>query len=64
MLFAAQFLYFVIIPLKIQMDFVCLFDWVLRHIDTVYVIWRHSSFTGRGSPKVPLSALFQARTGT
>jgi hypothetical protein len=25
-----------------------LFDWVLRHIDTVYVIWRRSSFTGGG----------------
>jgi hypothetical protein len=36
------------------------FDWVLRHTDTVLVIWRHSSFTGGGRPQVPFFALFQA----
>jgi hypothetical protein len=41
-----------------------LIDWVLRHIDTVKVISRHSSFTGGGKPQVPLCALFQALTGT
>jgi hypothetical protein len=44
----------------IQCMFVCLFDWVLRHTDTVKVIWRRSSFTGGGRPKVPFCALFQA----
>jgi hypothetical protein len=40
---------------------VCLFDWVLRHTDTVKVIWRHVSFTGGGRPKVPY---FRYETGT
>jgi hypothetical protein len=32
--------------------------WVLRHTDTVKVIWRRSSFTGGGRPQVPLCAFF------
>jgi hypothetical protein len=43
---------------------VCLFDWVLRHTDTVLVIWRRSSFTDGGKPQVSFRALFQTRTGT
>jgi hypothetical protein len=49
---------------KSQRRFVCLIDWLLRHIDTVKVISRRSSFTGRGKPRVPFRALFQVRTGT
>ena len=39
------------------------FGWVLRHTNTVKVIWPHSSFTGRGRPRVLLRALFQAQAG-
>jgi hypothetical protein len=31
--------------------------WALRHIDTVEVISRRSSFTGGGRPQVPFRAL-------
>jgi hypothetical protein len=44
--------------------FVCLFDWVLCHTDTLLITWRRSSFTGGGGPQVRSRALFQARTGT
>ena len=32
--------------------------------NTAKVIWRFSSFTGGGRPRMPLRALFQARAGT
>ena len=40
------------------------FGWILRRTKTIKVIWRVSSFTGGGSPLVPLRALFQARAAT
>lgn len=51
---------FVCVLLLLFYLFVCLFPWVLRRTDTLYVIWRRSSFTGWGSPQVPFHALFQA----
>ena len=39
------------------------FGGVLSHANTVKVIWQLSSFTGGGSPKGPLCALFQAQAG-
>jgi hypothetical protein len=41
-----------------------LIDWILRHTDTVKVIWRRSTLTGGGRPQVPFRILFQARMGT
>jgi hypothetical protein len=41
-----------------------LFDWVLHHTNTVSIIWRRSSFSGGGWPRVPFPELFQARMGT
>jgi hypothetical protein len=46
------------------MELFLLFDWVLRHSDTVLVIWRRSSCTSVGRPQVPYRVLFQARPGT
>ena len=40
------------------------FGWVLRHTNTVEVIWGLSSFTSGGRPQVPFHALFQAQVGT
>jgi hypothetical protein len=48
--------YFLLIYLVV-LEFVCLFDWVLRLTDTVKVIWQRSSFTG---VQVPVLALLQA----
>jgi hypothetical protein len=39
-------------------------DWVLRHTNTVKVIWRRSSFTGGGRHQVPFHAWFQTQTRT
>jgi hypothetical protein len=50
----------IFVIIKIGKDlFVCL---GLRRTNTVYVIWRISSFTGVGIPQMPLRELLQAQS--
>ena len=40
------------------------FSWVLRHTNTVKIIWRLSSFVDGGNQQVTLRALFQTQAGS
>jgi hypothetical protein len=41
--------------------FICLFGFYVTPTDTVYSVWRRSSFTGVVRPQVLLRVLFQTR---